>query len=101
MSLAAIYAGEMLKHAEPSARTFSSKKHSVLKIVLVISIFMGYFPKLFPNVCLLICYPVVLFICYHSGVKTWNAKDLGGFSLKGKNIVHCLLYLSFKKINKL
>ena len=69
MSLAAIYAREMLKHSKPSALTFNSKKYSILKIVLFISVYMVCFPKLFPSICALIRFPIVLPLCYHSGIK--------------------------------
>ena len=97
MSLAIIYTGEMLKHSKPSALIFNSKKPSVSKIVLVISTYIGCLPKLFPNVCALICFPVVLPLCYHSGIKILNEKELGILSLKGEK-VHFLLCLGFKKL---
>ena len=83
MSLAIIYTEGMLKHSKPFALIFNSKKPSVSKIVLVISTYIGCLPKLFPNVCALICFPVVLPLCYHSGIKILNEKELGILSLKG------------------
>lgn len=95
MSSATIYLREILKHGKLFTLTFNSKKYFVLKIVLVISIYIGCFPKLFPNVCTLIHFPVVLFLCYHSGIRTWNTKELDRFSLKWKqqSIIYMLKFL--------
>lgn len=84
MVLVATYAGEILKCSKTSALTFNSKKYSVLKIVLIMRIYMSFSPKVFPNVCVLIHLPIVLPLCYHFRIKTWNAKELGRLSLKGK-----------------
>lgn len=95
MSLATISVREILKHDKLFALTFNSKKYFVLKNVLVISIYIGCFPKLFPNVCTLIHFPVVLFLCYHSGIRTWNTQELDRFSLKWKqkSIIYMLKFL--------
>lgn len=72
MSLATIYAGEMLKHAKPFVLTFSSKKYSVLEIILVISIY-GLFPKIISKCMCPNTFPcsfIALFLCYHSGMRT-------------------------------
>lgn len=87
MSLAIIYTEEMLKHSKPSALIFNSKKPSVSKIVLVISTYIGCLPKLFPNVYALICFPVVLPLCYHYGIQILIEKELGILSLKGEKSI--------------
>lgn len=84
MSLASIYIGELLKHAKPSALHSIQWNILYYNIFLVISIYMGDFLKLFANVCALILLPAVLPLCTHSGIKIWNTKELGIFSLKGK-----------------
>lgn len=65
------------------------KEPSVSKIVLVISTYIGCLPKLSPNVYALICFPVVLPLCYHYGIKILIEKELGILSLcKEKSIFH-------------